>query len=197
MKGNRKRGTVEGWMNGSAVCGRFALLPTAQSAAPTSLERLHDIIMPDPVSWWPPAPGWIVVMLFATLVGFGLLIRWFVHWQRNAYRREALKILSEIEVQIGDPKKQSGALTDINSLLKRTSLTVWPREQVASLTGKEWLEFLDRSASMAEFSSEVGAVLGAGSFSVDSGSVDKERAAALIRICQQWLLRHRREDAAC
>lgn len=194
MNGNRKQGKVWLRKGNCDVWDRFVLLPAAQFADPTSLERLHDIVPPDPVSWWPPAPGWIVIMVFVVMVGIGLLTRWFLQWQRNAYRREALEILSEIEVRFDDACDWAGVLAEINALVKRTSLTVWPREQVASLTGEGWLAFLDQSASMTEFSSGVGAELGAGSFSVNSGSVDKERATALIQICRQWLLRHQRED---
>lgn len=197
MNGNRKQGTVGPRKGNCDVWDRFVLLSAAQSADPTSLDRLHDIVPPDPVSWWPPAPGWIVVLVFAVMVGIGFLMRWFLQWQRNAYRREALEMLSEIELRLDDACDWRGVLAEINALMKRTSLTVWPREQVASLSGEEWLAFLDQSASMAEFSSGAGTELGAGSFSVDSGSVDKERSAALIQTCRRWVLRHYREDVAC
>lgn len=29
---------------------------------PTSLDRLHDLVLPSSVPWWPPAPGWYGVL---------------------------------------------------------------------------------------------------------------------------------------
>ena len=47
---------------------------------PTSLERLHDIVLPPPVPWWPPAPGWYWVMgLLGALL---LLVEWAAYARR-------------------------------------------------------------------------------------------------------------------
>ena len=56
-----------------------------------------------------------------------------VRHQRNAYRRAALQELATAD---------AGA---ISAILKRTALAAFPREQVASLSGAEWLAFLDRT----------------------------------------------------
>ena len=32
---------------------------------PGSLQNLNDIVVPGPVAWWPPAPGWYVLAAFA------------------------------------------------------------------------------------------------------------------------------------
>ena len=39
------------------------------NGSPDPLSELRDIHLPDPVSWWPPAPGWWI----AVGIGFGLL----------------------------------------------------------------------------------------------------------------------------
>ncbi|MEM9659805.1 MAG: DUF4381 family protein, partial [Planctomycetota bacterium] len=32
---------------------------------PYSLDRLVDVIEPEPVAWWPPAVGWVLLILVA------------------------------------------------------------------------------------------------------------------------------------
>jgi hypothetical protein len=110
---------------------------------PTSLERLHDIVAPPPTPWWPPAPGWLWLLGFAALVALYAATRWFVRWQRNRYRREALAELARLEADASDPSKRANALAGLSVLLKRTALTAYGREAVASLTGQAWFEFLD------------------------------------------------------
>ena len=69
---------------------------------PTSLDRLHDVIVPPPVPWWPPAPGWLVIGFLLVLV----LVCWFIRgirpWQSNCYRREALKLLEGAHDPVGE-----------------------------------------------------------------------------------------------
>ena len=36
---------------------------------PGSLQNLHDIVVPGPAAWWPPAPGWYVLAAVALSVG--------------------------------------------------------------------------------------------------------------------------------
>lgn len=103
---------------------------------PASLSRLHDIITPPPISWWPLAPGWGVVGI-ALLVLLLWLMWCYVTWlRRNAYRREALRLLKALPVH-------SSSLPQLDELLKRVALSAYPREQVASLSGIAWLKFLD------------------------------------------------------
>ncbi|OEU81647.1 MAG: hypothetical protein BA873_04010 [Desulfobulbaceae bacterium C00003063] len=42
---------------------------------PASLENLHDIIPPQPIPWFPPAPGWYALGISVLL----LLSRFSVH----------------------------------------------------------------------------------------------------------------------
>ena len=44
-------------------------------------------------------------------------------------------------------------MTALSALLRRTAISVYPPEQVASLTGQAWLEFLDRPFKEKKFSS--------------------------------------------
>ena len=40
------------------------------AADPTSLENLFGLVVPPPVPWWPPAPGWFVVGGMVLVLGF-------------------------------------------------------------------------------------------------------------------------------
>lgn len=103
------------------------------STNPTSLDNLHDIVMPDPISWWPLAPGWYVVILGLLIAAIWASIRFIQQWQKNRFRREALHELESIKP------------SELPSLVKRVALCAWPREQVASLSGDDWLQFLQRN----------------------------------------------------
>ena len=43
-----------------------------------SLQNLNDIVVPEPVAWWPPAPGWYEVkaLWFQRLNTSCLLMEW-------------------------------------------------------------------------------------------------------------------------
>ena len=100
------------------------------------LEQLAPLRAPQPVGWWPLAPGWWL-LLALSIAGLMLIARWAWHkWQGNRYRRLALQNLDHLT--------SSGAptLEQLNVLLKATALQCWPREQVAALHGRDWLRQL-------------------------------------------------------
>lgn len=162
------------------------------SADPASLDRLHDIVAPPPVPSWPPAPGWYWLLAFASVVALAAALRAFFHWQRNRYRREALAEFVRQEANLGDPVRRPAAIAALAELLKRTALTAWPREEVASLTGSDWLAFLDRTGGTNGFS------LGSGRFlekvSCDprtAAGIDEPALQELRRLLRRWLTHHR------
>jgi hypothetical protein len=60
------------------------------TADPADLSNLREIVLPPPVSFWPPAPGWWIVG--AALAGAALILlgKTFIRYRRDAYRRQAL-----------------------------------------------------------------------------------------------------------
>jgi hypothetical protein len=116
------------------VSGRFEGLSLPQLA-----EQLHEPVLPDPVALVPETVGWLIlagwVLAVAAIVAGHALLK----WHRNRYRREAQAALSRIESQLeADPD----ALAAVGALLKRTAMTAYAREQVASLHGAAWAAFL-------------------------------------------------------
>ena len=105
---------------------------------PASLQNLHDIVVPPPVSFWPPAPGWYLVAGLLLLLILVLLLRVVIRYRRNAYRRAALAKLAS-----------ASSLPQIATLLKRVALAAYPRTQVASLTGDAWLNWLAESSGLS------------------------------------------------
>jgi hypothetical protein len=101
------------------------------SVSAASLDRLHDIVQPPAVPWWPPAPGWYVVIAIALTATAWLALRLRRRWQANAYRRAALHELKSLETPAA-----------IAELLRRTALAVSPRSSVAEKTGSVWLDWL-------------------------------------------------------
>ena len=110
-------------------------------------DQMHDIVVPDPVSWWPLAPGWWVVALALAIALIWWGVQRYHRWKNNAYRRAALKELENV------------ASADIPALVKRVCLSSYPREQVATLSGEAWLEFLDQSGNTQEFTQGPGRYL--------------------------------------
>lgn len=97
----------------------------------TSLDRLHDIVLPPDVAWWPLAPGWYALLVLALAVGGGWGWRAWRRRRASAYRRAALR---ELETLRDAPA--------IAELLRRTALAAAPRVEVASRSGPAWAEWL-------------------------------------------------------
>jgi len=102
---------------------------------PASLDRLHGIVPPDPVPVWPPPAGWWVLLALVLVVLGGVALRLLRRHRADAYRRAALEEAGKLV-----------AAADLVALLKRAALSAWPREEVASLSGEAWIEWLGRAA---------------------------------------------------
>jgi Domain of unknown function (DUF4381) len=143
---------------------------------PASLSNLRDIAMPPDVSLWPPAPGWWILAaggVAAAAIVVGMAI---VRHQRNAYRRAALAELETVEAR------------DISTVLKRAALVVWPRAEVAPLTGAAWLAFLDRTGRTDAFTSGPGRDLERLAF---GGTGNRD---AILAAARDWVRNHRLPD---
>ena len=157
----------------------------------TSLDRLHDIIMPAPAPWWPLAPGWYWVLGLLVVMLLAALITGLIRWQHNRYRREALAELARQEVALQNADLRSPALLSLAELLKRTAVTAFPREDVATLTGPKWFEFLDHTASGSHFRDAHGAMLENAIYDPrTAGVLDLWKLHSLVEVIRYWIKYH-------
>jgi hypothetical protein len=120
------------------VNGRFEGLSLPQLA-----ELLHGLAEPPAVSMLPATAGWRIVALWALAVAFVAFGHGVLRWRRNRYRREAEAALDRIARQLpSDPD----AIAAVGVVLKRTAMTAYARNEVASLHGSAWADFLCRRA---------------------------------------------------
>lgn len=120
---------------------------------------LRDLHLPEPVGWWPPAPGWwLLLALAAAAALYGLLRAWQA-WRRNAPRRAALSELARLQAAWAADRDVVALGARLSPLLRRTMLAYCPRPEVAGLTGRDWLEWLDRGLEDRPFSAGPGRYL--------------------------------------
>lgn len=166
-----------------------------KSPNPASLQNLNDIVLPDAIGWWPLALGWYF------LFGLSLiLLAWFAYtsirrWTDDRYRRAALQQLELLAEDIRHTDKRDAGLRQIPVLLKRTALSVYPRAQLASLTGRDWHNFLNSKVSKPSFSQDTADLLDEISYSAgDLSKVGTQAADDLLRASHHWLQHHHPEQ---
>ncbi|HEV7322862.1 MAG TPA: DUF4381 domain-containing protein [Ensifer sp.] len=111
-----------------------------------ALRDLADIAMPQPVSMMPHTWAWGALAALVLLAIAFACWRWYRRWLANRYRREALADLVKIEAGLSTPTTRGHALVALPVLLKRTALSIWPRETIAGLNGTGWTGFLDANS---------------------------------------------------
>lgn len=120
--------------------------------------QLHDIHLPADPNIWPLAIGWWILMLLF----FMLAITCFLKVKKMLRIKEHRKILraeyASLEKKlIASPDKNS--IAETNVLLRRFALAYYPENNIASLTGDDWLHFLDQSIKTEDFSRGAGRIL--------------------------------------
>ncbi len=146
---------------------------------------LRDIHLPAPVSWWPPAPGWWALLALGLLLA---LTAWLCMraWQRRQRRRDALAAFANIKQQFADNHDGVELVSELSVLLRRVSISYYPRGQIASLKGSEWLQFLDTHCRHAQFRYGCGRVLVTAPYMSHNTSVDVD-SGCLLQLCEHWL----------
>jgi hypothetical protein len=159
------------------------------------LAELRDIHLPDPVSWWPPAPGWwLLLLLVIAMAGLSVWL-----WRRRAARRnqpvsysrrqmlDAARIeLARIEAAIGQADDVRDIAARLSGLLRRVALQS-PADKagqgVAGLTGDAWLKWLDGQWDEDRFCNGAGRGLAEAPYRPDA----EIHISELAETCRDWL----------
>jgi hypothetical protein len=154
------------------------------------IHGIDEIILPDAVSWWPTAPGWKALAIIIVILLLFICVRWMQRWWRNRYRREALRQLQQVQRQAG--KQLQEVVAVLPYYLKVTALQAYPRQDVASLSGENWLAFLDKQHSGTVFSKGIGSKLLAVAYLPQAQwRLSEKDSAMLISMSRAWISKHR------
>ncbi len=118
----------------------------------TSLNQLQPTIAPPAVPWWPPAPGWwLLVILLPILCWAFWRLRRHLPWNKqhqlvkpalDPLRQTALNELAALSKPYGGAPAGPW-LQQLNTLLKRLTRAHYPQDHSHTLSGRAWLAFLD------------------------------------------------------
>ena len=96
---------------------------------------LADIHLSPVPGFWPLSWGWWLCIAAAVITLLVLIVKVRQHLIQQKARKEALRLLKNLN----KPEQ----FNEINLLLRQTAMTYFSRQHVASLTGEQWLSFLD------------------------------------------------------
>ena len=148
------------------------------------LSELRDIHLPPPPPLWPPAPGWWLLALVA-IAAVALGVRFaLARWRRGRGRRAAVRAMAELRNRYQRGEALDVLTAELATLLRRAAMNRHPRAQVAGLTGRDWLEFLDDDRH--QFTKGVGACLATAPYA-RAPAVDFD---ALFALCETWVRRN-------
>ena len=158
------------------------------------LAQLRDWHLPDPIQWWPPAPGWWIsaAVLLAVLLWLAG-VRWRRHRRRGAAARSALRELAALRETARADGDTRAFVAALSRLLRRFALARFPREQVAGLTGDAWLAFLDATGGGDGFRHGPGRALADLAYQATRDGDLPPNPDALADLAETWIRANRRD----
>lgn len=157
------------------------------SATDDALSALRDIHLPEAVPLWPPAPGWWVAA--GLLVAVAVALRLVVLRRRRSVALAALRELERLDRDHEQSRDAGVYAVRLSALLRRVALARFPRREVASLHGAEWVEFLSRSSARTRFPSEVVEAMERAVFAPACEEHPPEDTAAWGAAAREWIRR--------
>lgn len=115
------------------------------------LAQLKDIHLPKPIGWWPLAPGWYILIGLILFMAIILAYSFYKKYRNALAKKHALVLLNTYQKEYSEEYNGSQTSARISELLRRVALVYYPREQVASLHGEKWLNFLNETSKGIDF----------------------------------------------
>ena len=137
------------------------------------LQQLRGLALPEPPGFWPPAPGWWLLLLLCLALAIWILRAWSDRRRTLApvrsARTEHRRLRADLAAGAIDAERY---LHDGNALLKRVCLHSLDLRSVAAESGDAWLKRLDELSGSQAFSRGAGRALAVSRFAPSVPEVD-------------------------
>ncbi len=161
---------------------------------PQQALQLKDIHLPSNPSIWPLALGWwlLIAVLLVLVVWLFFVIRKSLLVRKH--KRMLFNELAQLEQKLKDSPDKD-LIAETNILLRRIALAYYPEARVASLTGDDWLAFLDKSGNTQNFSKGAGRILIDAPYR--SGQLENYNGEEFISLIRNWVRRNAQKVGGC
>lgn len=150
------------------------------------LDQLKDIYLPERVSqWWPLAYGWWIVLAIIILSIFVFLVILHFRKKKKQYVDSIINNFRN-EVDKTYQQKPKEVLQQISVYLKRVAMQRFSNENIKTLHGDEWLEFLDSKLKQPNFINTKANMIGN---SYKPVILDKQSLEEVMIVAEKWLRR--------
>jgi len=159
------------------------------------LAQLADIHLPEPVSFWPPAPGWWVLAALVLALAAYLAAKYYQYYKKRktcdfalreldqAYQHYAQRENGAEDHQSDQEQGKLEFVNQFNAVLRRVALWHFPQSNVASLGGQAWVDFIREKGDSSLLTDEIANALSKGRFQTRC-EVDVD---ALNSLGHQWI----------
>lgn len=123
---------------------QLSLLATSAQETQTAqlLEQLRDIHQPEPVSWWPLAPGWWIIIALVILIATLFIIKAILKKRHYRYVHLAVKELKQLK----QTNEETRWLAKSHNVMRRLSLCYVPEDKIGRMNQQEWQAFLQATS---------------------------------------------------
>jgi hypothetical protein len=113
---------------------------------------LRDIHLPADPGYWPLAPGWWLLMIICTVIVYFLIKQFLKIRKRKKINHLLQQQLFNIHEEYKNHQNKHQFAIDIAELLRRFVKYILKDPQATSLTGKDWVVYLNNSSDQPIFS---------------------------------------------
>ncbi len=148
---------------------------------------IGELMEPDPIGFSFAAPGW--TMLFVLfLLALAMFALWKLYkYNKNKYRRLALAEISAMDI---GQEHCSVIIYNTLSLLKRVAITAYGRDNLASIQGLQFLQFLQAKIENPGFSEESEKIFTKHIYEGNQANVSLEQLELLQIESINWIKMH-------
>jgi hypothetical protein len=150
---------------------------------------LRDIHLPGAIGWWPPAPGWWIILAVIVAAVVLAILRYQSHFRERA----ALRALKRTLERLAEGAEPAHCLQQVSMIVRRFAMSISERaDAVAGLTGERWLKYLDSRWDRTEFVSGAGRALAVAPYA-PPGRVRAAEVATLGGLSVEWVAAQRKK----
>lgn len=148
--------------------------------------ELRDIHLPEPVFWWPLAPGWwflIALVIALALAAYIFIPKLIKKYNHQPARKLALIEFKNIQQDFQIQENRQSLAQSLSILLRRVCMTYDSRHNSASITGQTWINKLNSLNPQQPFSDDMVNTL----LNAPYQKHHEFNAEMLLSQCENWL----------